>query len=167
MPDPITLSLIAAGASSLIGGVGSAVKNRQAKNEENRLYGWMKDSLNTEYYRDPLSTLGNRSLLKSFNQRMKDNTDAINNRAIAGGATFENQLAARQAGNEATDRFYTSLLQTEDARRQGVDRQKRSLEQQHSANLQAQLAQGAQDWKNWGAAMGDAVMAWGNAKLLG
>lgn len=141
---------------SLIGAIGSAKNVKKARAEELKSYNQAKDFLNSEYYRDPLSTVGNRAILKSMDERMKDNLDAINNRAVAGGATMENQLAARQANNEAMGNVYTNLLQGEDARRAALNQQKLSLDMQHSANLQNSYLQNAQNWQAWGAQLGKA-----------
>ena len=162
-----TLSLIGAGVSALGGAIGSAVNNKKARDEENRSYQYASDFLNSQYYRDPLSTVGNRALLKNLGERMKDQNEALQNRSVAAGATTENQLAASQANNETMGRVYTSLLQGEDARRDALAQQKLGLEQKHSANIQNSFYQDAQNWQSWGAAMGDAAMSYGNALISG
>lgn len=131
------------------------------------MYNEAKGFLNSQYYRDPLSTVGNRSILKRLDERMKDAQDAINNRAVAGGATFENQLAARQSANETMSGVYSNLLQGEDARRDRLNAQRLGLDMQHSANVQNNFMQNAQNWQAWGSAMGGAAMDFGNAALLG
>lgn len=123
--------------------------------------------LNSQYYRDPLSTVGNRAILKTADERMKDAQDAINNRAIAGGATFENQLAARQSANETMSNLYSNLLQGEDARRDRIAQQQLGLKMQHSQDIQNNLYQNAQNWQAWGSAMGGAAMDFGGAVLEG
>lgn len=131
------------------------------------MYNEAKGFLNSQYYRDPLSTVGNRSILKRLDERMKDAQDAINNRAVAGGATFENQLAARQSANETMSGVYSNLLQGEDARRDRLNAQRLGLDMQHSANVQNNFMQNAQNWQAWGSAMGGAAVDFGNAALLG
>ena len=153
----------AAVGGSLIGAIGSAKNVKKARAEELKSYNQAKDFLNSEYYRDPLSTVSNRAILKSMDERMKDNLDAINNRAVAGGATMENQLAARQANNEAMGNVYTNLLQGEDARRAALNQQKLSLDMQHSANLQNNYLQNAQNWQAWGAQLGKAGSQYSSA----
>ena len=168
--DPLTIGLITAGVSALgsgIGAIGSAVNTKKAREEENRSYQEAKDFLASQYYRDPMNSTSNRALLKSLDQRMKDQTDAMNNRAAAGGATMENQLAARQANNEVMSGVYSQLLQGEDARRQALDQQRLALDQRHSANLQNGYIQNAQNWQAWGGTMGDSIMSLGNTLLLG
>ena len=168
MPLPlIALSLGVAGASALGGAIGSAANTAKARREESRMYNEAKGFLNSQYYRDPLSTVGNRSILKRLDERMKDAQDAINNRAVAGGATFENQLAARQSANETMSGVYSNLLQGEDARRDRLNAQRLGLDMQHSANVQNNFMQNAQNWQAWGSAMGGAAMDFGNAALLG
>lgn len=160
----LALGLAAGGATA--GAIGGAVNNAKAKREESRFYNEAKNMLNSQYYRDPLSTVGNRSILKLADESRRDNMDALNNRAVAGGATFENQLAARQSNNETEGRLYAQLLQGEDARRQAIEGQKLALAGQHSANIQNQLMRSAQDWQSWGAQMGSAGMGLANTDLL-
>ena len=118
------------------------------------------------YYRDPLSTVGNRSLLKAAQKNYADNLDALNNRAVAGGATFENALAARQANNENLDKVYGQLLQGEDARRDRISAQRMQLDSQHSQAVQNGYLQAAQDWQQWGGQMAQAALAYGSSDLL-
>ena len=158
-------ALISAGMAAA-GAIGSAVKNSKARKEENRAYQDAKAYLNSEYYRDPLTTVGNRALLKSLDERMKDNVEAINNRAAAGGATMENLLAARKSNNEVMSGVYSRLLQGEEGRRQAVDAQRMRLDMQHSGALQGSYLQDAQNWQSWGAAASNAAMQYGNAQLL-
>ena len=168
MASLATLALISAGlgvAGAAGGAIGSAVNTKKARDEESKSYKDAQNYLNSMYYRDPLSTVGNRALLKSMDERMKKNMDALENRAVAGGATMENQLAARQANNEVMGNVYSNLLQGEDARRDRLDQQKIALNQQHSVNLQNSYYKNAQDWQAWGAQMGNSGMQLGSSLL--
>ena len=163
-------SLIAAGvgiAASTAGAIGSAVNNRKAQEERTRAYNEAKNFLTSEYYRDPLSSVGNRALLKRMDQRLKDQNEAMENRAAAGGATFENQLAMRQAANESMGNVYSNLLMGEDARRQAINQQRMQLDQDYSSGVQTSYQQYAQDWKTWGSQMKDAAFSYGSASLIG
>ena len=169
-----TASLIAAGISAAVaagsaaaGAIGSAANNRKAQEERTRQYNEARNFLNSEYYRDPLSSIGNRALLKQLDKRMKDQNEALENRAAAGGATFENQLAARQANNETMSNVFSNLLMGEDARRQAINQQKMQLDQQYSQGTQLNYLQNAQNWQAWGGQMANAAMSYGNAELLG
>lgn len=161
----IGLGIAAAGATA--GAIGSSVNNQKQQAERTRMYNQSRDFLNSEYYRDPLSTVGNRALLKQMNERMKKQNEALENRAVAGGATMENMLAARQASNETMGNVYTHLLMGEDARRQAINQQKLQLDQQYSQGVQMGYAQQAHDWQTWGAQMGQAGMQLGTSGLLG
>lgn len=161
----IGLGIAAAGATA--GAIGSSVNNQRQQAERTRMYKQSKDFLNSEYYRDPLSTVGNRALLKTLDKRMKDQNEALENRAVAGGATIENQLAARQANNETMSNVYSNLLMGEDARRQAINQQKLQLDQQYSQGVQMSYLQNAQNWQSWGAQMAQAGMQFGSSGLLG
>lgn len=162
-----TAGLIISALAATAGAGISAYNNKQARDEENRRYKEAQDFLRSQYYRDPLSTVGNRALLKSLDQRMKDQNDALQNRAIAGGATMENQLAARQASNETMGNVFTNLLMGEDARRDSINAQRMGRDDQHSAAVQQGYYQNAQDWQTWGAQMANAAMSYGSSSLLG
>lgn len=164
----VTGNLAAAGSllASGIGAIGAAVNTKKARQEELRNYQYAKDFLNTQYYRDPLSTTGNRSLLKLRDEQRADNLEALNNQATATGATMENRLAAMKAENQTDSRLLSSLLQGEDARRDRISGQQLALENQHSANIQNQFYQNAQNWQQWGAATSDAIQQWGSAAAL-
>jgi hypothetical protein len=157
-------ALAAGGAAG--GAIGAAANRRKAKKEESRAYGEAKEFLDSQYYRDPTTTPGNRALLKTMDERLRKDNEAIDNRAEAGGATTENRLAARQASNETMSGTYARLLQGEDERRDRVARQRMQLDLQHSANIQGQYLQAAQDWQAWGTALGNAGMQLGSAGLL-
>ena len=134
-----TGALIAAGiaaAAATAGAAGSAYNRKLAREEELRNYNNAKDYLNSMYYRDPLTTVGNRSLLKTVRENYADGLDALNNRMVAGGATMENSLAARQANNESLDKVYSQLLMGEDARRDRIASQRMQLDNQHSQAVQ-------------------------------
>ena len=165
-----TGALIAAGiaaAGATAGAVGSAAKRNQARQEELANYQNAKAYLNYMYYRDPLTTVGNRSLLKAMKDSHRESLDAINNKMAAGGATVENQLAAMKANNASMDRAYTQLLKGEDARRDRIDAQRLALDNQHSAAVQTGYLQAAQDWQNWGSQVANAAMSYGSSQLLG
>lgn len=164
-----TLALIGAGvaaAGATAGAAGSAANRKKARREEARNYQNAKDYLTSMYYRDPLSTVGNRSLLKLARENYEDNLEALNNRMVAGGATMENALAARKASNEGMDKLYGQLLQGEDARRDRIDAQRLQLEDKHSGAVQSSYMQAAQDWNQWGGQMAQAGMSLMSSGLL-
>lgn len=160
----IGLGVAAAGATA--GAIGSSVNNKNAQDERERMYKQSREFLDSEYYRDPLSTVGNKVLLKQAKKTYNDNLDSINNRMVAGGATVENQLAARQANNEGMDRLYGSLLQSVDARRDSLRQQRLQLDQNNSAAIQAGYYQNAQNWQSWGSQISQAGMSLATSGLL-
>jgi len=168
MPIPL-IALIGAGiaaAGATGGAIGSASNRRKAKEEETRNYRNAKSYLTSMYYRDPLTTVGNSSLLKAAKQNYADNLDAIQNRMAAGGATMENQLAARQANNESLDKLQGQLLMNEDARRDRISGQMLSLDDRHSSAIQGNYLQAAQDWQQWGGQVAQAGLSLMSSGLL-
>ena len=167
----LTTALLIGGAAaaalgSTAGAIGSSVNNRKAQEERTRSYNEARDFLSTQYYRDPLSTVGNRAILKSMDQRLREQNEALENRAIAGGATMENQLAARKSNNETMGRVYTNLLMGEDARRDAINQQRLKLDQEYSRGTQASYLQNAQNWQAWGAQMAQTGMSLASTGLL-
>ena len=165
-----TAALIAAGiaaAGATAGAAGSAANRKKARQEETRNYQNAKDYLNSMYYRDPLSTAGNRTLLKAARENYAEGLDALNNRMVAGGATMENQLAAMKTANQGMDKLYGQLLMGEDARRDRIAAQRMQLDSQHSSAVQNGYLQAAQDWQNWGSQIANAAMSYGSSQLLG
>jgi hypothetical protein len=165
-----TGALIAAGiaaAGATAGAIGSAAKRKQARDTRSNYYDYAEDTLRSQFYRDPLTTAGNRALLKAAERNYDDNLDAINNRMIAGGATMENQLAARQANNESRDRLYGQLLMNEEARRDRNTAQRLQLAGQRATDEANSYMQDAQDWQTWGGQMANAALSYGSSSLLG
>ena len=161
-----TGALIASGLIAAAGAAGSAIKRNQGLETQNAFYDRAADLLNSQYYMDPLTTVGNRSLLKQAKKNYGDNLEALENRAVAGGATMENALAMRQKSNESMDKLYGTLLQGEDARRDRIDNQKLQLAGQR-ANMESNAYyQAAQDWSQWGAAGAQAALSLGSTSLL-
>ena len=112
-----------------------------------------------EYYMNPLETVAGKALLKKRAQDREEAIAAQNNRAIAGGATFENQLAMRKALNRADSDFENNILMNSEARR-------RQLSDQRAQIIQGGYMQDAQNWQAWGNAASDALMAFGSTYLL-
>ena len=161
-----TAALIAGGLAATGGAIGSAVNRARAREEENANYQRARDYLTSMYYRDPLSTASNKALLKTVRENYADGLDALNNRMVAGGATMENALAARQAQNESLDKVYSQLLMGEDARRDRIDAQRMALDDRHSQAVQSGYREAAQDWRSWGSQMANAAISYGSTGLL-
>lgn len=141
------LGLAASAAGSVMGGI-------QNKKNENSLLG-QKSDLDTQYYQGALENVGAKAYLRRLEEINKDNIDSINNAAVSNGSTVENSLAQKQAANETMSNAIGSLLQQEEARRQGYFQQRAGIEGQLSAN-RAQRAQ------NWVTLAGNVANAAGN-----
>lgn len=168
--DPLTLSLIIGGVSALAQGGGallSSQKQQRASAIEQANYANQQNVLNAEKYRDPLSSVSNKALLKQLDERIDKTSEALENRAIAGGATFENSLAAKQASNQAISDTVSSMMQGEEARKASYTNSLLQLDTQHAANQIAQQQAAAQNWANWGNAMAGSVQNLGATYLLG
>ena len=157
---------LAAGASA-IGSIGSAVNRKKAKNTMNSWYNYAEDFANTQRNLSTFDTPGGKSLLKIADRNYADNLDAINNRMVAGGATMENALAARQANNENRDKVNMQVLQADQKRRDAWDNQLLNLKGQRAEYTANNYLQAAQDWSQWGGQMASSLMSLGSTGLLG
>lgn len=157
---------LAAGASA-IGSIGSAVNRKKAKNTMNSWYNYAEDFANTQRNLSTFDTPGGKSLLKIADRNYADNLDAINNRMVAGGATMENALAARQANNENRDKVNMQVLQSDQRRRDAWDNQLLNLKGQRAEYNANNYLQAAQDWSQWGGQMANSLMSLGSTGLLG
>ena len=70
------------------------------------------------------------------------------NQAAAGGATFENTLAAKQASNEAMADVVSGIMQGETARQDAFRNQLLNLDQQRTAQKMALKQQSGANWAN-------------------
>jgi len=154
------VSLIVGGALAAAGIAANAIANAKASEKTAEARRKYTDYYNTEYYRNPADSLGTKAILKLHDERRRDELDALNNRAVAGGATMENQLAARKMLNQSESEFESQLLLQQDAKRQALDREKLGADQQNSL-------QDAQNWQAWGANMSSSLMSAGSLAMLG
>lgn len=158
--------LLASAAVAAGSAIASASKNAQARGEERRAYNRNRLALQADRYRSPLSSLTNRTLLKGMEERLRDENEAADNRAAAGGYTVENRLAAKEGANRIISNTYGQLLSGEDARQMAIRNQQMALDNQHSQNVANYHRADAQNWQQWGQATAQAIMAYGMADYL-
>lgn len=157
---------LAAGASAIGSGVG-AYKRNQGNKAQNAYYDYARDVARSEQYNSIFDSPAGKSLLKLQNASDRKALDAINNRAVAGGATMENQLAARQSINENRDRITSQLLQYDDRNRRAWKEKDLALAGQQAQFNANTYYQAAQDWSQWGGQMASSLMSLGSTGLLG
>jgi hypothetical protein len=150
----MSLILTAAGlAASAIGSGVQAYQNAKANELAETNYNRQRGQLLTDMYANPLDSVANKALLSQMDRRLEKQNEAVANQAAAGGATFENTLAAKQAGNEAMADVVSGLMQGETARRDSMRQQLLNLDSQRTAQqIAAKQASGA----GW-ASLGDNV----------
>ena len=157
---------LAAGASAIGSGVG-AYKRNQGNKAQNAYYDYARDVARSEQYNSIFDSAAGKSLLKLQNARDRKDLDAISNRAVAGGATMENQLAARQSINENRDRITSQLLQYDDRNRRSWKEKELDIAGQRANFDMNNYRQAAEDWSQWGGQMASAGMSLMNSGLLG
>ena len=165
-----TLALIGAGiaaAGATGGAIGSAANRKKARNEKNAWYDYADSFARSQAQSSIFDTPGGKALLKLTGRDYDDNLDAIQNRAVAGGATMENMLAARQANNENRDKVHMQMLQSDEKRREGWNQQLLNLKGQRANDTANSYMQAAQDWQQWGGQMAQAGMSLMSSGLLG
>ena len=147
------MSLVLTGiglAASAIGSGINAYKNAQANKLAEQGYNRQRDQLLTDMYTNPLDLVGNKAILSQMDRRLNKQEEAIANQAAAGGATFENTLAAKQAGNEAMADVVSGMMQAETARQNAYRNQLLNLDSQRTAQQIAAKQQAGQNWASMG-----------------
>ena len=161
-----TGALIAAGVIGAAGAGMSAYKRSQALDAQNAFYDYAEDVVNANRNGTLFDTPGGKALLKLTDRTSKDTQDAIDNRMLAGGATFENALAARQANNENRDKLNMQILQADDQNRRMWERELLTLRGQRANATASSYQAAAQDWSQWGAAGAQMALGLGSTDLL-
>lgn len=143
------MSLILAGAglaASAIGAGINAFQNAKANKLAEEDYNRQRGMLLTDMYANPLDSVANKALLSQMGRRLDKQEEAIQNQATAGGATFENVLAAKQAGNEAMADVVSGIMQGETARQDALRNQLLNLDSQRTAQQVAAKQSSGQGW---------------------
>ena len=133
---------------SAIGTGIQAAQNAKANDLATENYNRQSQLLLQDKYANPLDSVANKALLSQMDRRLEKQEERIANQAAAGGATFENTLAAKQASNEAMADVVSGIMQGEQARQDAIRGQLLNLDSQRTAQqMQAKMASG-QNWAN-------------------
>lgn len=137
----IILPLIGMGISAIGAGI-QASQNAKANQLAEEHYNQTRRRLLTDMRTNPLDLVANKALLSQMDRRLNKREEAIDNAAAAGGATFENTLAAKQASNDAMADVVSNIMQGETARQdafrnQLLDIESRRTQQQINAKQQS------------------------------
>ena len=141
----LLLPLIGLGVSAIGTGIQSAQNAKANKLAEDN-YNSTRQRLLTDMYTNPLDSVANKALLSQMDRRLDKRERAVENQAAAGGATFENTLAAKQASNEAMADVVSGLMQGEQARQDSFREQLLNLDSQRT---QQQIAAKQQSGAGW------------------
>ena len=145
MAIPLLLPLIGMGVSA-IGKVINAAKNAEANALAEENYSKTRERLLTDMHTNPLDLVANKALLSQMDRRLNKQEEAIANRAASGGATFENVLAAKQAGNEAMADAVSGIVQGEQARQDAFRNQLFDIESRRTGQQIAAKQAAGQNW---------------------
>jgi hypothetical protein len=148
----LILPLIGLGVSAIGAGI-QAGQNAKANKLAEDNYNQTRGRLLTDMYANPLDSVANKALLSQMDRRLDKRERAIENQAAAGGATFENTLAAKQASNEAMADVVSGIMQGEQARQDSFRNQLLDIE---SRRIQQQIAAKQQSGAGW-ASLGNNV----------
>lgn len=140
------LPLISLGISAVGAGI-NAYQNARANKLAKEEYERTRGRLLTDMYANPLDSVSNKAFLSQMDRRLNKREEAIENQAAAGGATFENTLAAKQASNEAMADVVSGLMQGEQARQDNYRAQLLNLDSQRTAQQIAAKQQSGQNWQ--------------------
>lgn len=147
----MALPLIMAGIGALGSAIGTGIQNIQNANADEiaeKDYNQKRGTLITDKYTNPLDLVANKALLSQMDRRLNKQEEAVANQAAAGGATFENVLAAKQASNEAMADVVSGVMQGETARQDEIRQQLLNLDSQRAAQRMAIKQQSGANWAN-------------------
>lgn len=164
------MSLLLAGLGALAGAVGTgiqAAQNAKANKLAEENYNTQRQQLLTDMYANPLDSVANKALLSQMDRRLEKQQEAVQNQAAAGGATFENTLAAKQAGNEAMADVVSGIMQGETARQDAFRQQLLNLDSQRTAQQIAAKQQSGAAWASLGNALGGSLTSLGGTMYMG
>lgn len=145
----LLLTGIGLAASALGTGI-QAHQNAKANQLAEENYNRQRGQLLTDMYANPLDSVANKALLTQMDRRLEKQNEAVANQAAASGATFENTLAAKQAGNDAMADVVSGLMQGETARRDSMKQQLLNLDSQRTAQQIAAKQQAGAGWASLG-----------------
>lgn len=152
-------------AANAIGAGINAYQNSKANELAEANYNSTRQRLLTDMYANPLDSVANKALLSQMDRRLNKQEEAIANRAAAGGATFENTLAARQASNEAMADVVSGIMQGEQARQDSFRQQLLNLDSQRTAQQIAAKQQAGQGWMSLMSGLGGSLTNLGGTLL--
>lgn len=137
-------------ATSAIGTGIQAYQNAKSADLAEQNYNKTRGQLLTDMYANPLDSVANKALLSQMDRRLNKQEEAVENMAAAGGATFENTLAAKQASNEAMADVVSGIMQGETARKDALRNQLLNLDSQRTAQQMAAKQQAGAGWASLG-----------------
>lgn len=160
----LVLPLIGMAASAVGAGI-QAGQNASADKLAEENYNNARGRLLTDMYANPLDSVANKALLSQMDRRLEKQQEAIANQAAAGGATFENTLAAKQAGNEAMADVVSGIMQGETARRDALRGQLLNLDSQRTAQQIATKQASGAAWASLGNGLSGSLTTLGGTLL--
>lgn len=166
---PLAVMGIGAGLSAIGSLFGSSKARRAARRQRKILNQLNQDNENMflrDYYTDFMDDPSSRSYLKKIENNLYDKNKAVENGAIATGATHENVLAQKQANNEVMSDAVNNVVinheQKKDAAKERYLNRKSAIA---SGNMDL-AQQEAQNWSNLGGNIADSVTGLASAYLM-
>lgn len=162
------MSLLLTGIGALSSAIGSGInayQNAKAEELAEKNYQKRRESLLTDMYANPLDSVANKALLSQMDRRLNKQEEAVENMAAAGGATFENTLAAKQASNEAMADVISGVMQSEQSRQDSLKNQLLNLDSQRTAQQMASKQQAGQNWAGMFGNVSDSLTSLGGTLL--
>lgn len=160
----LVLPLIGMGISAIGAGINS-YQNAQANALAEANYNEARGRLLTDMHTNPLDLVSNKALFSKMDRRLNKNEEKIANAATAGGATFENVLAAKQASNDVMADVYAGVLQGEQARQDAFRNQLFDIESRRTAQQIASKQASGANWANLASGISGSLTTLGGTML--
>jgi hypothetical protein len=164
----MALGIISAGLGILGSAIGTGIQayqNSKAAKLAEENYNNQRGQLLTDMNANPLDSVANKALLSQMDRRLQKQEEAVANSAAAGGATFENTLAAKQASNEAMADVVSGIMQSEQARQDAFKNQLLNLDSQRTAQQMALKQSSGQAWASLGNSLSGSLIDLGGTLL--
>ena len=162
------MSLILTAAGLVASGIGAGIKaykNTQAEKLAEQNYNAQRTSLLSDLYSNPLDSISNKAILSQMYRRIRKNNEAVENMATAGGATFENTLAAKQASNDAMENIASGMMQNDQVRKDATKQQLLNLDSKRTAKRIDSARRTGEGWASMGNKAFDSFTSLGGLML--
>lgn len=165
--DPVTISLIVAGAGKLAGAIGSSVENKKQRKILAQQEKSLQDFFDKEYYTPYTQTAEGAASLSAMREQMKKEGERAEGLKAVTGGTQEAELAQKESMLDKYGKTLTEMSGMDTYRKQGLRKDYENRLAQIRAGQIEQATGKSQQWSNLMENSGLMLDAAGYEKLMG